>query len=56
MNDKNIVGLGLDDAEVAKRVAQGLTNKTIANKTKSIRQIIKDNCVTFFNILNLKGY
>ncbi|MDL2236585.1 cation-translocating P-type ATPase [Christensenellaceae bacterium OttesenSCG-928-K19] len=44
---------GLSSAQVEARVSQGLTNKYDNNKTKSYRQIFKDNLLTFFNILNV---
>ena len=45
---------GLTSAEVKARVNQGKVNISDANgKTKSVRQIILSNCLTFFNLLNL---
>jgi len=43
---------GLSSIEVKQRIRQGLVNGTSEIKTKSIPQIIRDNIVTFFNILN----
>ena len=44
---------GLTAAQVAQRAAQGATNEYDNHKTRSYRQIFKDNLVTFFNILNV---
>lgn len=44
---------GLTDAQVEKRREEGLTNAYDNVKTKSYWRIIKDNLVTFFNILNV---
>ncbi len=43
---------GLSDSEVAERMRKGLNNKDIHSITKSVKQILKDNFFTFFNILN----
>lgn len=43
---------GLSSAEVAERVQQGLLNHPVAAPTRSIRQIVRDNIITPFNILN----
>ena len=43
---------GLSDLQIAQRVRQGLVNGEEDIKTKSISQIVRDNIVTFFNILN----
>jgi cation-transporting ATPase E len=43
---------GLTDLQVSQRVRQGLVNGKDEIRTKSIGQIVRDNTVTFFNILN----
>ncbi len=43
---------GLTLEQVAKRIADGLANTYKNNKTKSYGRILKDNLLTFFNILN----
>ena len=43
---------GLSDLQIAQRVRQGLVNGEEEIKTKSVSQIVRDNIVTFFNILN----
>ena len=44
---------GLTKLEVEERIKNGQVNYDAAPKTKSIGQIIKDNCFTYFNYLNL---
>ena len=44
---------GLSSNEVAVRVRNGLYNFNDAPKTKTIKEIIRDNVFTYFNILNL---
>ena len=44
---------GLTNKEVNERIKKGLVNYNDTPKTKSIGQIIKDNCFTYFNYLNL---
>ena len=44
---------GLSDAEVAERVAQGLTNANTDVKTKSIGQIFAEHALTLFNAINV---
>lgn len=43
---------GLSDVQVSQRIRQGLVNGEEEIKTKSVSQIVRDNVVTFFNILN----
>lgn len=43
---------GLTAQEVENRRNQGLENRTKAQETKSIKQILHDNLWTFFNIIN----
>jgi cation-transporting ATPase E len=44
---------GLTKQEVEERIKNGQVNYNDTPKTKSISQIIKDNCFTYFNYLNL---
>ena len=44
---------GLTGAEVKSRFDQGLYNRQIQSKTKSVSQIIRDNTLTLFNMLNI---
>lgn len=43
---------GLSEEEVISRVNLGLVNTTNVTKTKSIKEIILENIVTYFNLLN----
>lgn len=43
---------GLSDIQAAQRTRQGFVNGTDEIRTKSIAQIVRDNLITFFNILN----
>jgi cation-transporting ATPase E len=43
---------GLSDLQVEQRVRQGLVNGKEEIRTKTIPRIVRDNVVTFFNILN----
>lgn len=45
--------IGLTRSEVQERVNQGLVNVSSSNGTKTDKEIIKDNCLTFFNIIFL---
>ena len=45
--------MGLTDAEVAQRVAEGLVNTNADVKTKSVSQIVSEHTFTFFNAVNL---
>lgn len=45
--------LGLTSAEVAERVAQGLTNANTDVKTKTIGQIFREHAFTLFNFVNI---
>lgn len=51
MKEKDIIGLS--QKEVQKAINEGNSNTINEPKTKSISQIIKDNSLTFFNILNI---
>ena len=44
---------GLTTAQVNERIKKGLNNYNDAPKTKTVKQIIKDNVFTYFNYLNL---
>ncbi len=44
---------GLSEKDVATRVEKGLINGDFNIPSKSIKQIFKDNCLTFFNFLNV---
>ena len=45
--------IGLTDEEVNERINKGLKNYVVKVKSKSIKKILKDNCITVFNILNV---
>ena len=47
------INKGLSSKEVEDRVNKGLNNYNDEPKTKTIKQIIKDNVFTYFNYLNL---
>ena len=44
---------GLSEKDVSERVEKGLINGDFNIPSKSIKQIFKDNCLTFFNFLNV---
>ena len=44
---------GLSQSDVEVRIRNGLYNFNDAPKTKTIKEIIRDNVITYFNILNL---
>ncbi len=44
---------GLTSAEVAERIARGQVNVNTDLKTKSVRELILENLLTLFNLLNL---
>ena len=44
---------GLSAEEVEQRAAKGLVNGDFNIPSKSIKQIFKDNCLTFFNFINV---
>ncbi len=44
---------GLCDSEVKARIESGLVNRQIANKSQSTKAIIRNNVLTFFNLINL---
>lgn len=43
--------LGLDDAAVRQRVRAGLRNIQVESPTKTEAQIVRDNCLTYFNLI-----
>lgn len=43
---------GLTEAQASQRARQGLSNRSEASRTKPVSQIVRENVVTFFNILN----
>ena len=42
---------GLSEKEAASREAQGLINESVGTQSKTVGQIVKDNCLTFFNFI-----
>lgn len=44
---------GLTQTQVQQRIEEGKTNKTTNNTTRSYKQIILGNTITFFNIINV---
>ena len=44
---------GLTTEQVRERAAQGLANGEPETRTKSVRQILRENLLTPFNLLNL---
>lgn len=50
MNEIN-TSYGLSKEEVESRIQKGLVNKDTASGTKSEKEIIKSNCLTYFNII-----
>ncbi len=52
MAESENVYYGLSSAEVEARHEQGLDNRDVGVKTKSVKQIILNNIFTFFNIVN----
>ena len=42
---------GLDDAAVQLRMRSGLANMQVESPTKSEKQIVKEKCLTFFNLI-----
>ena len=51
--NKTDINNGLSEKDVATRVEKGLINGDFNIPSKSIKQIFKDNCLTFFNFLNV---
>ena len=47
------INKGLSEAEVGQRIAEGRVNGTSDIKTKSVKQIVRENTLTFFNFLNI---
>ena len=42
---------GLTDAEVADRKARGLVNEEVSSSTRSVKEIVKENVLTYFNLI-----
>ena len=51
--EKTDIKIGLTSKEVEARKRKGLVNFNDAPKTKTIREIIRDNFFTYFNFLNI---
>ena len=51
--EKTDIKVGLTSKEVESRIKKGLVNYNDAPKTKSIKEIIRDNFFTYFNFLNI---
>ena len=51
--EKTNIKTGLTSKEVETRIKKGLVNFNDAPKTKSIKEIVKDNFFTYFNFLNI---
>lgn len=53
-NERNIkLTQGLSEEQVEEKIRQGLVNGDLDVKTKSYKQIIKDNLFTLFNLVNV---
>lgn len=50
---KKTLFVGLREAEVQQRIEQGNVNKTDNQTTRSVKQIVRSNVLTFFNFINL---
>ena len=53
MNKDKYLKEGLSETQVSERVRDGRVNGEQESSTKSIKQIVKDNIFTFFNLLNI---
>ena len=51
--EKKKLFIGLREEEVQQRIAEGKINKTDDQTTRSVKQIVKSNVLTFFNLLNV---
>ena len=51
--EKTNIKTGLTSKEVEARIKKGLVNFNDAPKTKSIKEIVRDNFFTYFNFLNI---
>ena len=47
------INIGLSSEEVLQRINNGQSNAGLDIKTKSVRQIVKENCFTLFNLINV---
>lgn len=52
-NKPTDINLGLSEKDVAYRIEKGLVNGDFNIPSKSVKQIFKDNCLTFFNFINI---
>ncbi len=52
MEEVNI-NTGLNEVQVNNRIQRGLNNYNDSPKTKTVKQIVKDNVFTYFNYLNI---
>ena len=43
--------MGLSEKEAARLAAQGHSNVSVDNQSKTVGQIVKDNIFTFFNFI-----
>lgn len=48
--DEHII-CGLTDAEVEDRKARGLINEEVSSSTRTIKEIVKENVLTYFNLI-----
>ncbi|MGL4606314.1 MAG: HAD-IC family P-type ATPase [Eubacteriaceae bacterium] len=53
MNNCDNLVVGLSQSQVEERIKEGKTNVQPRSKTKTVGQIIKDNTLTLFNLLNI---
>lgn len=53
MVNENVISLALTDSEVEERCKQGKINKNSKPKSKSVKQIVIENTITLFNLLNI---
>ncbi len=51
--EKKKLFVGLREAEVQQRIAEGKINKTDDQTTRSVKQIVQSNVLTFFNLINV---
>ena len=53
MQDLKVEIKGLSEEEVKQRINEGKQNVSSTVKTKSVKQILKDNICTMFNLINV---
>lgn len=51
--DEQVQPRGLSAAEVEERVARGEVNVDAGVRTRSVRQIVRENTLTLFNAINV---